>query len=42
MGGPQASLDVGTSTAGILDSLAGLAGRPGLHYLDYRGQRVAW
>lgn len=42
MGGPQADLDVATSTAGILDSLAGLAGRPGLHYLNYQGQRMAW
>ena len=42
MGGPDATLDVATSTAGILASLAGLKGRPGLHYLDYQGRTLPW
>ena len=42
MGGPGASLDVQTSIAGVVDALAAHQGEPGLRYLDYQGQAVAW
>lgn len=42
MGGSGAHLDVDTSVRGVVDTIAGLSGKPGLHYVDYRGQTVAW
>ena len=42
MGGPEAGLDVQTSIAGVVKALAAHQGEPGLRYLDYQGQTVAW
>ena len=42
MGGPEAGLDVETSIAGVVKALAAHQGEPGLRYLDYQGQTVAW
>ena len=42
MGGPSAPLDVETSTRGIADVIAARRGKPGLAYIDYRGETVAW
>lgn len=42
MGGPEAGLDVQTSIAGVVTALAAHQGEPGLRYLDYQGQAVAW
>ena len=42
MGGPEAGLDVQTSIAGVVKALAAHQGEPGLRYLDYQGQAVAW
>lgn len=42
MGGSSAPLDVETSTRGIADVIAARQGKPGLAYLDYRGETVAW
>jgi len=42
MGGPSAPLDVETSTRGIADVIAAHRGKPGLAFLDYRGETIAW
>ncbi len=42
MGGPSAPLDVETSTRGIADVIAARRDKPGLAYIDYRGETVAW
>ncbi len=42
MGGPDAVLDVETSCRGVADTLAAVAGKPGLRYLDYQGNTVPW
>ena len=42
MGGADAALDVETSIAGVLDTLAAQSGRPGLSYLSYQGKTVNW
>jgi NAD(P)-dependent dehydrogenase (short-subunit alcohol dehydrogenase family) len=42
MGGPDAPLDVETSIAGVADTIYSWSGRPGVHYLDYRGETVHW
>ena len=42
MGGSSAPLDVETSTSGIADVIAARKGKPGLAYLDYRGETIAW
>ncbi len=42
MGGSSAPLDVETSTRGIADVIAARQGKPGLAYIDYRGETVAW
>ena len=42
MGGDAAPLDVETSTRGIADTLAGLAGKGGVHFIDHEGKTVAW
>jgi NAD(P)-dependent dehydrogenase (short-subunit alcohol dehydrogenase family) len=42
MGGPSAHLDVETSIRGVVDTIEARFGRPGLHYVDYRGQTVRW
>lgn len=42
MGGPGASLDVETSIGGVVNTIAGHSGKPGLHYLNYQGKTVRW
>lgn len=42
MGGPQAPLDVETSTKGLTEVLASRQGRGGVAYLDYQGQQIPW
>ena len=42
MGGAGASLDVETSIRGVVDSVTAQAGKPGVRYVDYRGQTVPW
>ncbi|MDP4022685.1 SDR family oxidoreductase [Methylobacterium sp. NEAU 140] len=42
MGGAEADIDVETSVAGLADVIAAQLGRPGVQYLDYRGDTLAW
>ncbi|MCW8305976.1 SDR family NAD(P)-dependent oxidoreductase [Acidiphilium sp. PA] len=42
MGGPGASLAIEESIPRVVDVLTAHSGKPGLRYLDYRGQTVAW
>lgn len=42
MGGPGASLAIEESIPRVVDVLTAHAGKPGLRYLDYRGQTVPW
>ena len=42
MGGPNAPLDVETSTAGMADMLEARRGRGGIAFVNYAGREVAW
>jgi hypothetical protein len=42
MGGPRADLAIEDSIPGVVDAIASRTGKPGLRYLDYRGQTVPW
>ncbi len=42
MGGPQAVVDVDTSTSGLADVITARLGSGGLAYLDYTGKEIAW
>jgi NAD(P)-dependent dehydrogenase (short-subunit alcohol dehydrogenase family) len=42
MGGPGAPLDVPTSARGMADTIAGLSGKPGVHYVDYQDKGLPW
>ncbi|HWC21531.1 MAG TPA: SDR family NAD(P)-dependent oxidoreductase [Flexivirga sp.] len=42
LGGPEASLSVEQSTAGLADVIEAQAGRGGLQFLDHSGQTVPW
>jgi NAD(P)-dependent dehydrogenase (short-subunit alcohol dehydrogenase family) len=42
MGGPDATLSIEESIPGVADAIGSRAGKPGLVYLDYRGQTVPW
>jgi NAD(P)-dependent dehydrogenase (short-subunit alcohol dehydrogenase family) len=42
MGGPTALLDVDTSIRGVVDTITGRMGKPGLHYVNYQGNTVPW
>jgi NAD(P)-dependent dehydrogenase (short-subunit alcohol dehydrogenase family) len=42
MGGPRADLAIADSIPGVVDAIASRTGKPGLRYLDYRGQTVPW
>ncbi len=42
MGGPDAGLDVETSTRGMADVIEKRTGTPGVAYLDYRGATIPW
>jgi NAD(P)-dependent dehydrogenase (short-subunit alcohol dehydrogenase family) len=42
LGGPNAKLTIGDSIPSLVTTIEAQHGRPGLQYLDYRGQTVAW
>jgi NAD(P)-dependent dehydrogenase (short-subunit alcohol dehydrogenase family) len=42
LGGPNAPLDIDTSVRGVIDTIAVRRGRPGVAYVDYQGNDVAW
>ncbi|MGV8843194.1 MAG: SDR family oxidoreductase [Pseudomonas sp.] len=42
MGGPDANLDIATSCQGLATQIECYAGRGGHHFIDYRGQLIAW
>jgi NAD(P)-dependent dehydrogenase (short-subunit alcohol dehydrogenase family) len=42
LGGPEGRLSIDESVPGVVNVLLGKLGRPGLEYLDYRGQTVRW
>lgn len=42
MGGAEADLSIGESIPRVVDTITAQSGKPGLQYLDYRGQTVPW
>ncbi|MFI6346128.1 SDR family oxidoreductase [Streptomyces sp. NPDC050560] len=42
LGGSQAPLSVDQSIPGVVDTIEAHTGRPGLHYVNYRGETVPW
>lgn len=42
MGGEEAPLDIETSTRGMVEQVTQALGRGGHHYLDYKGDSIAW
>jgi NAD(P)-dependent dehydrogenase (short-subunit alcohol dehydrogenase family) len=42
LGGPDARLTIDESVPGVIAVINSLRGRPGLHYVDYRGHTVPW
>jgi NAD(P)-dependent dehydrogenase (short-subunit alcohol dehydrogenase family) len=42
MGGPEADLEITESIPGVVDTITGQSGKPGLRFLDYTGRAVAW
>lgn len=42
MGGDGASLDVATSTRGLVDVVTAQLGKGGLQFLDYKGETIRW
>jgi NAD(P)-dependent dehydrogenase (short-subunit alcohol dehydrogenase family) len=42
MGGPQARLSIEESIPSLANTIDAQAGKAGLQYLDYRGQKVPW
>jgi NAD(P)-dependent dehydrogenase (short-subunit alcohol dehydrogenase family) len=42
MGGPAAALSIAESIPRVVDIIERCAGKPGLSYLDYRGESVRW
>jgi NAD(P)-dependent dehydrogenase (short-subunit alcohol dehydrogenase family) len=42
MGGPQARLSIEDSIPNLVNTIEAQRGKPGLQYLDYRGQTVPW
>jgi len=42
MGGPQADIDVDTSTQGMVRQLEAFSGRGGLHFINYKGETLKW
>jgi NAD(P)-dependent dehydrogenase (short-subunit alcohol dehydrogenase family) len=42
MGGANAPLDVPTSARGMAETIAQLAGKSGVHYVDYQGKALPW
>jgi NAD(P)-dependent dehydrogenase (short-subunit alcohol dehydrogenase family) len=42
MGGPDAQVEIKDSTAGLADTIAKHAGQPGLVFVDYQDNPIAW
>ncbi|WP_122499530.1 SDR family oxidoreductase [Pseudomonas viridiflava] len=42
MGGENAAIDVQTSTTGLVEQLNAYAGKGGHHFIDYKGETIAW
>lgn len=42
MGGPDAPVEVGESTAGMAKAIASRQGKAGVHFIDYQDQDIAW
>lgn len=42
MGGEDAEIDVPTSTRGLVEQVNAYAGKGGHHFIDYKGQTIAW
>lgn len=42
MGGEDAHIDVETSTRGLVQQVNAYAGKGGHHFIDYRGETIAW
>jgi NAD(P)-dependent dehydrogenase (short-subunit alcohol dehydrogenase family) len=42
MGGPEATLGIEESIPRVVDMLIDQSGKPGLRYLNYRGEVVRW
>lgn len=42
MGGDGADIDVATSTRGMVEQVKAHAGKPGLRYLNYKGESLVW
>lgn len=42
MGGEGAEIDVHTSTSGLVEQLKAYAGKGGHHFLNYKGETIAW
>jgi NAD(P)-dependent dehydrogenase (short-subunit alcohol dehydrogenase family) len=42
MGGEGADIDVQTSTEGLVEQLGAFAGKGGHHFINYRGETIAW
>ncbi|QHF01645.1 Short-chain dehydrogenase [Pseudomonas asturiensis] len=42
MGGENAAIDVLTSTTGLVEQLNAYAGKGGHHFINYKGETIAW
>ncbi|MEE4089190.1 SDR family oxidoreductase [Pseudomonas viridiflava] len=42
MGGENAAIDVQTSTTGLVEQLNAYAGKGGHHFINYKGETIAW
>ena len=42
MGGENAPIDVQTSTTGLVEQLNAYAGKGGHHFINYKGETIAW
>ncbi|MDR0277661.1 MAG: SDR family oxidoreductase [Paucimonas sp.] len=42
MGGEGADIDVATSTRGMIEQVKAHSGKPGLHYINYKGESLVW
>lgn len=42
MGGDGADIDVATSTRGMLEQVKAHSGKPGVHYINYKGETLVW
>jgi NAD(P)-dependent dehydrogenase (short-subunit alcohol dehydrogenase family) len=42
MGGPEADLGIADSIPNVVKTISAASGKPGLHFLDYRGRTLPW